>query len=104
MSNAAQALATPVRLDIRPVAGRIGAEIRGVTLSGELDAATVEAIQAALVRHKVIFFRDQSHLDDQTQEAFAHLLGEPVAHPTVPSREGTRFLLELDAADRKSVV
>lgn len=47
MSNAAQALATPVRLDIRPVAGRIGAEIRGVTLSGELDAATVEAIQAA---------------------------------------------------------
>lgn len=81
MSNAAQALATPVRLDIRPVAGRIGAEIRGVTLSGELDAATVEAIQAALVRHKVIFFRDQSHLDDQTQEAFAHLLGEPVAHP-----------------------
>ncbi|MBE1043092.1 TauD/TfdA family dioxygenase, partial [Escherichia coli] len=50
-----------VRLDIRPVAGRIGAEIRGVTLSGELDAATVAAIQAALVRHKVIFFRDQSH-------------------------------------------
>ncbi|WP_162978180.1 TauD/TfdA dioxygenase family protein, partial [Pseudomonas aeruginosa] len=99
MSNAAQALATPVRLDIRPVAGRIGAEIRGVTLSGELDAATVEAIQAALVRHKVIFFRDQSHLDDQTQEAFAHLLGEPVAHPTVPSREGTRFLLELDGAE-----
>ncbi|MCU6667169.1 TauD/TfdA family dioxygenase, partial [Enterobacteriaceae bacterium H4N4] len=77
----------------------IGAEIRGVTLSGELDAATVEAIQAALVRHKVIFFRDQSHLDDQTQEAFAHLLGEPVAHPTVPSREGTRFLLELDGAE-----
>ncbi|HEJ5347609.1 TPA: TauD/TfdA family dioxygenase [Pseudomonas aeruginosa] len=99
MSNAAQALAPPVRLDVRPVAGRIGAEIRGVTLSGELDAATVEAIQAALVRHKVIFFRDQSHLDDQTQEAFAHLLGEPVAHPTVPSREGTRFLLELDGAE-----
>ncbi|MFW1452525.1 TauD/TfdA dioxygenase family protein, partial [Vibrio parahaemolyticus] len=47
----------------------------------------------------VIFFRDQSHLDDQTQEAFAHLLGEPVAHPTVPSREGTRFLLELDGAE-----
>ena len=71
MSNAAQALATPVRLDVRPVAGRIGAEIRGVTLSGELDAATVEAIQAALVRHMVSFFRDQSHLDDQTQEPSA---------------------------------
>ncbi|MGC3736884.1 TauD/TfdA family dioxygenase, partial [Pseudomonas aeruginosa] len=59
MSNAAQALATPVRLDDRPVAGRIGAEIRGVSLSGELDAATVEGIQAALVRHKVFLLRDQ---------------------------------------------
>ena len=88
-----------VQLDIHPVAGRIGAEIRGVTLSGQLDAATVEAIQAALVKHKVIFFRGQSQLDDQGQEAFAKLLGEPVAHPTVPVRDGTEYLLELDGAE-----
>lgn len=57
MSNAAlavQSIAQP--LDIHPVAGRIGAEIRGIKLSGELDAATVEAIQQALVQYKVIFF------------------------------------------------
>ena len=53
MSNAAQALATPVRLDVRPVAGRIGAEIRGVTLSGELDAATVEAIAESALERKI---------------------------------------------------
>ena len=97
MSNAAlavQSIAQP--LDIHPVAGRIGAEIRGIKLSGELDAATVEAIQQALVQYKVIFFREQTHLDDQSQEAFAHLLGEPIAHPTVPVRDGTRFLMELD--------
>lgn len=97
MSNAAlavQSVAQP--LDIHPVAGRIGAEIRGIKLSGELDAATVEAIQQALVQYKVIFFREQTHLDDQSQEAFAHLLGEPIAHPTVPVRDGTRFLMELD--------
>ena len=97
MSNAAlavQPIAHP--LDIHPVAGRIGAEIRGIKLSGELDAATVEAIQQALVQYKVIFFREQTHLDDQSQEAFAHLLGEPIAHPTVPVRDGTRFLMELD--------
>ncbi|KAF1028544.1 MAG: Alpha-ketoglutarate-dependent sulfate ester dioxygenase [Pseudomonas sp.] len=99
MSNAALAVQPATQaLDIHPVAGRIGAEIRGITLSGELDAATVEAIQAALVKYKVIFFRGQTHLDDQRQEAFAHLLGEPVAHPTVPVRDGTRFLLELDGA------
>jgi taurine dioxygenase len=99
MSNAAQAIRPAVQLDIHPVAGRIGAEIRGVTLSGQLDAATVEAIQAALVKHKVIFFRGQSQLDDQGQEAFAKLLGEPVAHPTVPVRDGTEYLLELDGAE-----
>ncbi|WP_085647922.1 MULTISPECIES: TauD/TfdA family dioxygenase [unclassified Pseudomonas] len=100
MSNAALAVKPAVHaLDIHPVAGRIGAEIRGVQLSGELDAATVEAIQQALIQYKVVFFREQTQLDDQRQEAFAHLLGEPVAHPTVPSREGTRYLLELDGAE-----
>lgn len=100
MSNAALAVKPAVHaLEIHPVAGRIGAEIRGVHLSGELDAATVEAIQQALIQYKVVFFREQTQLDDQRQEAFAHLLGEPVAHPTVPVREGTRYLLELDGAE-----
>ncbi|MGY2140002.1 TauD/TfdA dioxygenase family protein [Pseudomonas reactans] len=97
MSNAAFAVQPITQaLDIHPIGGRIGAEIRGIKLSGDLDAATVEAIQQALVQYKVIFFREQTHLDDQRQEAFAHLLGEPIAHPTVPVRDGTRFLMELD--------
>ncbi|MFJ2983993.1 MULTISPECIES: TauD/TfdA dioxygenase family protein [unclassified Pseudomonas] len=100
MSNAALATAPQaLELDIHPVAGRIGAEIRGVKLSADLDGATVEAIQAALVQHKVIFFRGQAHLDDQSQEGFAKLLGEPVAHPTVPVVDGTSYLLQLDGAE-----
>jgi hypothetical protein len=56
--NAALATAPhTLELDIHPVAGRIGAEIRGVKLSADLDPATIDAIQAALVQHKVIFFR-----------------------------------------------
>ncbi|MET0313172.1 MAG: TauD/TfdA family dioxygenase [Hansschlegelia sp.] len=85
-------------LAIRPVAGRIGAEISGVRLSGDLPEATVAAIRAALVRHKVIFFRDQTHLDDQGQEAFGRRFGGLVPHPTVPSRENTQGVLELDGA------
>lgn len=86
-------------LDIRPVAGRIGAEIRGVVLSGDLDAGTVQAIEAALVRHKVIFFRGQHHLDNAEHEAFTSLFGDPVAHPTVPVAEGSKYLLELDSRE-----
>lgn len=86
-------------LDIHPVTGRIGAEIRGVELSGDLDTETVRAIEDALVRHKVIFFRGQQHLDDAEHEAFAGLFGDPVAHPTVPVAEGSRYLLDLDSKE-----
>jgi len=100
MSTAALAAAPqPLELDIHPVAGRIGAEIRGVRLSAELDPASIDAIQAALLRYKVLFFRAQTHLDDVGQEAFAKLLGEPIAHPTVPVVDGTHYLLQLDGAE-----
>lgn len=84
-------------LDIHPVAGRIGAEVRNIRLSAELDAATFAAVRAALLRYKVLFFRGQHHLDDAAQEAFGKLWGELVAHPTVPVRDGTDYLLELDS-------
>ncbi|HDR9843484.1 TPA: TauD/TfdA family dioxygenase, partial [Burkholderia multivorans] len=85
-------------LQLRQVAGRIGAEISGVRLSATLDDATFDAIQAALLRHKVLFFRGQHHLDDAAQEAFARRFGDTVAHPTVPSVDGSAHLLELDSA------
>jgi alpha-ketoglutarate-dependent sulfate ester dioxygenase len=86
-------------LEALPIAGRIGAEIRGIRLSGDLDDAAVAAIRQALLRHRVIFFRDQTHLDDAGQEAFAARLGRPVAHPTVPVANGSRFVLALDSRD-----
>ena len=85
-------------LDIRPVGGRLGAEVGGVRLSDSLPDGVIAALNTALLRHKVLFFRDQTHLDDATQEAFAQRLGAPVAHPTVPVREGSGYLLELDSA------
>lgn len=70
----------------------IGARIDGVDVSGNLGAATVAAINDALLEHKVIFFRGQHDLDDDGQLAFARLLGTPtIAHPTVTSR-GDRVL------------
>ena len=76
---------TDFGLSLRPVAGRGGAEIAGVKLSADLPSGTVRAIRAALMDHKVLFFREQQHLTDQEQEGFALLLGNPVAHPTVPA-------------------
>ena len=90
--------ATSIGLDIRPIGGNIGAEVRGVKLSGELQPATVKALHQAVLKHKVIFLRDQHHLDDATQEAFGRLLGDLVGHPTVPSLDGTSAILDVDGA------
>src|SRR4051812_46399810 len=98
--SAAQQIIDSVQgaIDVVPVGGRIGAEIRGVRLSADLDATTVEAIRAAWLKHKVIFFRNQHHLDEAAQESLTSVFGgAPVGHPTVPSIEGTRYILELDS-------
>jgi alpha-ketoglutarate-dependent taurine dioxygenase len=73
-----------VRPRINKVGGRIGAVVEGVRLGNDLDAATVAEVRAALLEHKVLFFRGQHHLDDDGQIAFAELLGPlTTAHPTV---------------------
>lgn len=70
----------------------IGARVDGVRLGGDLAASTVEVIDDALITHEVIFFRDQQHLDDDGQFAFARTLGTPtIADPTVTPR-GTDVL------------
>ncbi|WP_068619827.1 TauD/TfdA dioxygenase family protein [Paenibacillus tuaregi] len=87
-----------VGIEVHPVGGRIGAEIRGIHLSADLDTDTVQAIREALLKYKVIFFRGQQHLDDAGQEALAGIFGAPVAHPTVPIKDGTNYVLELDSS------
>lgn len=59
---------------------KIGAVVDGVRLSGDLSPETVADIRAALLEHKVIFFRGQDHLDDAQQQAFGELMGDLVGH------------------------
>jgi alpha-ketoglutarate-dependent sulfate ester dioxygenase len=85
-------------LDIEPLTSRIGAEVRNIQLSGKLAPETVTAINEALLKYKVLFFRSQHHLDEARQQEFGRLLGTPVPHPTVPPLEGTDSILDIDNA------
>src|SRR5215467_265748 len=89
-------------LDVRPITPAIGGEIHGVRLSGDLPTATVTAIRDALLRHRVVFFRGQGHLDEAEHQAFAQLLGPLVPHPTVPSVAGTAAVLDIDAGTSRA--
>ncbi|MGX5844758.1 TauD/TfdA dioxygenase family protein [Mesorhizobium sp. ArgA1] len=84
--------------DVAPLTVHVGAEIRNVRLSGDLPHAVVTAINDLLLRHKVVFFRDQDHLDDAEQECFARRLGDLVPHPTQGPVAGTASILELDSS------
>lgn len=97
MSTQEQARSTD-QIEVYPVAGRIGAEIRGVRLSADLSQETRKLLNEAWLKHKVLFFRNQNHLDHAAQEALTTLFGPgPVAHPTVPTLPGTKFITELDS-------
>jgi alpha-ketoglutarate-dependent sulfate ester dioxygenase len=94
--------AADAALDVRPITPAIGAEIQGVRLSGDLPAETVTAIRDALLRHRVVFFRGQGHLDEAGHQAFAQLLGPLVPHPTLPSVAGTEAVLDLDGENARA--
>jgi alpha-ketoglutarate-dependent taurine dioxygenase len=75
----------PAAIDVRPIAGHIGAEIHGVDLTRPLDAETVAEIRASLLRWRVVFFRDQ-HITQDQHVAFGRYFGEVTpAHPTLPA-------------------
>jgi taurine dioxygenase len=68
------------RIEVEPIAGACGAEIRGVDVGAPLDDATIGDIRQALLDHCVIFFRDQV-LDVAQQKAFARRFGDIFIHP-----------------------
>jgi alpha-ketoglutarate-dependent sulfate ester dioxygenase len=71
-------------VEVTQVGGAIGAIVGGVRIGGDLDPAAVAEVRAALLRHRVIFLRDQHHLTDAGQHAFGALLGQVTRpHPTL---------------------
>lgn len=73
-------------LDIRPLAGALGAEIHGIDASADLNAETVAALRQALLDHLVIFLPDQNFTPDR-QLVFARRFGEPVIYPFVKGHD-----------------
>jgi len=83
-------------LDVRPLSGVIGAEIRGVRLADDVDDETIADIRNLLLRYKVVFFPGQ-HLTPEQHSAFGARFGElTAAHPVIPGIEGHPEVFEID--------
>jgi len=76
-------------LEIRPIAGSLGAEIQGLDLRSPLDPAIVAEIDRALCEHLVVFFPEQKLSPDE-HVAFSRALGEVFTDhpPYLPTLEG----------------
>ena len=69
-------------LEIKKIAGALGAEVHGVDLTAPLPVDMAAEIRAALLEHLVIFFRDQ-HLTVAQFLVFARTLGKPIEYPLI---------------------
>lgn len=74
-------------IEIRPIAGALGAEIIGADISQGPDDATFEQIFAALMEYGVLMIRDQN-LTPAQQKAFCQRIGDPVPVPFVKTLDG----------------
>src|SRR5262245_43181791 len=87
------------RFAVAPPTPRIGAEIDGVDLAGELTDETIDEIRKALLTYKVIFFRDQDIAQEQ-HIAFARRFGDLEIHPVTPKDQPNREIFHLKPVPR----
>ncbi|OON39299.1 taurine dioxygenase [Izhakiella australiensis] len=83
------------RLTIVPLGPYIGAEIGNLDLSQPLSDSQFEQLYHALLRHQVVFLRNQPVTPPQ-QRALAIRFGDLHIHPVYPHAEGVEEIIVLD--------
>ena len=83
-------------LKVAPVAPALGAEIANLSIASAVeDDALFAEIRGLLLKHRVLFFRDQD-ISPSVHVAFARRFGPLETHPVVPSHPDHRDLLVLN--------
>lgn len=79
------AASRPATLAVNRLSPSLGAQIQDIDLAADLSPATVAALRAELLTHKVLFFPNQ-HLDPASHVRLAESFGLPTAaHPVMPA-------------------
>ncbi|MFP3516268.1 taurine dioxygenase [Pseudomonas sp. SIMBA_077] len=84
-------------LTLTPISSALGAQIEGVDLTQPLSLEQRDAIEQALLKHQVIFFRNQVITPEQ-QARFAANFGDLHIHPIYPNVPEQPEVLILDTA------
>src|SRR3989449_11337319 len=84
---------------VEPLAGALGAEIRGVSLAG-LDDGAWREIHRAFLEYAVLVFRDQVLEPADLMRVGAHF-GEPCFYPFVTGMDGYPYIFEVVKAENE---
>ena len=71
-------------LDVQPVAGALGAEVRGIDLTADVPDDALDALRAALAEHLVVFLPDQPMSLDDLERLTDRLGGRDVTPYVTP--------------------
>jgi taurine dioxygenase len=89
-------------MQVKKIAGALGAEISGVDLSQGVAPALAAAIRQVFLEHQVIFLRRQDLTPAQFL-AFAKAMGEPVEYPFVKGIAGFPHIIEVKKLEHETV-
>jgi taurine dioxygenase len=77
---------------VERLGAKLGAEIHGLDLKNGLDPATFQALEGALIEHKVIVLRNQQ-LTTEQHVSISRLFGELEVHPMRPQGDFPEILV-----------
>ncbi|HEX7055139.1 MAG TPA: TauD/TfdA family dioxygenase [Burkholderiales bacterium] len=88
-------------MEVRRIAGALGAEITGIDLARASEREIAE-IRRLWLEHLVLFFRDQA-LSSEQYMAFARRIGKPVEYPFVKGLPGFPEIIEVKKLEHETV-
>ncbi len=86
--------------DVHPIAEALGTELHGVNLCEDLSSETYSEIRRLLVKHQVIFFRDQD-ISRAQHKALAESFGPVQTHPAYDTVPGYPEITILESTAEK---
>jgi alpha-ketoglutarate-dependent taurine dioxygenase len=91
------------RIDVRPYAPALGAEVRGIVLADGVDEAQYREIRRALLEYLVLFFKDQREIPPAAQVAIGRMFGKLHAHPAAPKMADYPEIFEIHAHEGSKI-
>ncbi|GAB3059413.1 TauD/TfdA dioxygenase family protein [Micromonospora schwarzwaldensis] len=91
-------MTTSTAVDVRLVAGALGAQIHGIDLNTLTDSGFA-LVHDLLLKHQVVFLAGQTRLTPEAHVAFGRRFGEVELHPYLPRLEGHPEIVVIDSTD-----